>query len=258
MDVWGPHNPVQFLGLYLWLTELHQLQNISFQAVVFGSGISEDVDKGSRQRNLQGLLYGSDTHLRTVAPTLCDRISHDQLVLEKNSKYHIWTFLQLDFTFRNNSQSAAFAHFKIERCAGEGWGPTFKTASKTKQTLERGNKIIFPLSNNTSISNYCCFRIHFLFFIHPNLTVASKLKVLARTLSEGGARAQPWVEGLNNFLLKSIWHLRAYRNLDHSRRAARSPFITLFRGMLQRCFALKLQNCFVDDNTFLFLVGLFL
>lgn len=83
MDVWGPHNPVQFLGLYLWLTELHQLQNISFQAVVFGSGISEDIDKGSRQRNLQGLLDGSDTHLRTVAPTLCDRISHDQLLLEK-------------------------------------------------------------------------------------------------------------------------------------------------------------------------------
>ena len=88
MDAWGPHNPVQFLFLYLWLTELHQLQNISFQAVVFGSGISEDVDKGSRQRNLQGFLDGSDTHLRTVAPTLCDRISHDQWLLE-NSKFEL-------------------------------------------------------------------------------------------------------------------------------------------------------------------------
>lgn len=65
-------------------------------------------------------------------------------------------------------------------------GPHLKLQAKLSKLLKEELR-----SNNTSISNYCCFRIHFLFFIHPNLTVASKLKVLARTLSEGGARAQP-------------------------------------------------------------------
>lgn len=60
--------------LYLWLTELHQLQNITFEPIVFGSGVSKDIDEGSGQRNLQSFLYGSYAHLWTVAPTLSDRI----------------------------------------------------------------------------------------------------------------------------------------------------------------------------------------
>ena len=97
-DLWGSHSPVYFLGLYLWLTELHQLQNISFQAVVFGSGVSEDVNERSRQGNLQGFLYSSYTHLRAVTPTLGDRITQVQLMLEKNnSKYPVLYFIQTYF-----------------------------------------------------------------------------------------------------------------------------------------------------------------
>lgn len=63
------------------MTELHQLQNISFEAVIFGSGISEDVDEGSREGNLKGFLYGSYTHLRTVTPALIDSNTHDHMIL---------------------------------------------------------------------------------------------------------------------------------------------------------------------------------
>lgn len=68
--------------VHLWLTKLHELQNIPFEAVVFGSGISEDVDERSWQGNLQGFLYGSYAHLRTVSPTLSDRITHKHLIPE--------------------------------------------------------------------------------------------------------------------------------------------------------------------------------
>ena len=82
------------VSLYLWLTELHQLQNISFQAVVFGPGVSEDINEGSRKGNLQGFLYGSYTHLGAVAPTLCDKSAHDQALLEEiNYKYLFFVFV---------------------------------------------------------------------------------------------------------------------------------------------------------------------
>lgn len=75
---------MRFYCLYLRLTELHQLQNIAFQAIVFGSGVGEDVDKGSGQRNLQSFLYGSYAHLWTVATTLRDRIAYHRTVLVEN------------------------------------------------------------------------------------------------------------------------------------------------------------------------------
>lgn len=86
------------------MTELHQLQNISFQAVVFGSGVGENIDEGSRQGNLQGFLYGSYTHLGAVAPALGDRITHDEIVLEKNnSKYLILNFIQTDLMLEQHN-----------------------------------------------------------------------------------------------------------------------------------------------------------
>lgn len=75
---------LRFYWLYLRLTELHQLQNIAFQAIVFGSGVGEDVDKGSGQRNLQSFLYGSDAHLWAVATTLRDRITYHHTVRVEN------------------------------------------------------------------------------------------------------------------------------------------------------------------------------
>lgn len=75
---------LRFHPLYLRLTELHQLQDVAFQAVVFGSGVGEDVDKGSGQRNLQSFLYGSDAHLWAVATTLRDRIAcHRAALVER-------------------------------------------------------------------------------------------------------------------------------------------------------------------------------
>lgn len=38
--------------IYLRLSELHKLKNISLQPVIFGSGICKNIDKGSRQRDL--------------------------------------------------------------------------------------------------------------------------------------------------------------------------------------------------------------
>lgn len=70
--------------LYLRLTELHQLQNVTFQAIVFGSGVGEDVDKGPGQRDLQSFLYGSYAHFWTVATTLRDRITYHHKVLAEN------------------------------------------------------------------------------------------------------------------------------------------------------------------------------
>lgn len=69
---------------YLRLTELHQLQNVAFQAIVFGSGVGEDVDKGSGQRDLQSFLYGSYAHFWTVATTLRDRTTYHHEVLVEN------------------------------------------------------------------------------------------------------------------------------------------------------------------------------
>lgn len=94
--------PLSTLGPYLWLAELHQLQNVSLQAVVFGSGVSEHVDEGSRQRNLQGFLYGSYAHLRTVAPALSDIITNQILPEEIKAKYHILNCIHTDFTVNNS------------------------------------------------------------------------------------------------------------------------------------------------------------
>lgn len=94
--------PLTTLYVYLWLAELHQLQNVSFQAEVFGSGISEDVNEGPGQGNLQGFLYGSYTHLRAVAPTLGGRITHEQTPMEEIiSKCLILYFTRADFMLEN-------------------------------------------------------------------------------------------------------------------------------------------------------------
>lgn len=64
--------------LHLRLTELHQLQDVTFEAVVFGSGVGEDIDEGPGQRDLQSFLYGSNAHLGTVAATLTERIAYQK------------------------------------------------------------------------------------------------------------------------------------------------------------------------------------
>lgn len=74
----------RFRWLHLRLTELHQLQDVTFQAIVFGPGVGEDVDEGSGQRDLQSFLYGSYAHFWTVATTLGDRIAYHHKVLVEN------------------------------------------------------------------------------------------------------------------------------------------------------------------------------
>lgn len=54
----------------LWLFLLNELKDIMGQLVIFGTGVCEDVNKGSWQGDLQGNFNSTNAHLRTVPTSL--------------------------------------------------------------------------------------------------------------------------------------------------------------------------------------------
>lgn len=57
-------------ALYLGLFELYQLQDVLFEPVVLGPGVSEHVDERPWEGDLQSLLDGTDAHFRAVPTSL--------------------------------------------------------------------------------------------------------------------------------------------------------------------------------------------
>lgn len=56
------------------------------QLVIFGTGIREDINEGSRQGDLQGDLNGTNAHLGTVPTSLRDKRKND------TTQHRLWVF----------------------------------------------------------------------------------------------------------------------------------------------------------------------